>query len=94
LVEYKGYNSSYVYNIQNKGIDRSLNILTVFIKFIIHLRIKGFHLIVGKGIIAFSLLTDSKALGLVGNFSEILTDDCRYSWPLYIPESTRIMSIM
>lgn len=48
---------------------------------------------VGKGIIAFSLLTDSKALGLVGNFSEILTDDCRYSWPLYIPKSTRTLSI-
>lgn len=39
-----------------------------------YLRIKGFHLILGRGIIALSFL-DSRAFGLVGNFSEILTDD-------------------
>lgn len=59
-----------------------------FVKSLSDLRIKGFHLIVGSGIIAFSPFTDSKAFGLVGNFSETLTDDCRYSWPLYIPGST------
>lgn len=39
-----------------------------------YLRIKGFHLILGRGIIALSFL-DSRAFRLVGNFSEILTDD-------------------
>lgn len=40
-------------------------------------RISGFHLTVGGGMMSLLELRPSSALVLVGNFSDILTDDCR-----------------